>query len=401
LEKPEFTLVFRYQDYRNVSPAGGSTNSFYGAQDLNALSHGIDFASFTFPFRIGKVKIVPQVSYQRAISFDLETTSNDVYFRDRGYNPDLGQYVTFQGTLNQIQDFNGGFDTLSISLGTQIFKRINIGVSGNFWMKGYTGILNQNYSGEVWGENSNNSVDIAFSTSEILTMELNGFNFNVGILVDILENLKIGVVYKSSFNADVEHSLTVFEGNFYDDENEDEPVIDRSDVSTLEWPETWGAGISFRPIDPLTISFDATFTKWSTSVIRNFRLPEREGSKPNIIDADVYFPSLVRVRAADEAGYFQYDSRQFRLGLEYVLFGSKTLIPLRLGAFTDSQYYPDSAGNRINFFGITGGIGVKWKGLTLDLAVIYEFGSYLAYNEDYSTTKFSELKPYLSASFSF
>ena len=62
LERPEFSFVIRSQTYSNIFPAKTGGRDFLGTQDYTGDSFTFDFASFTYPFRIGDFKIVPQIS---------------------------------------------------------------------------------------------------------------------------------------------------------------------------------------------------------------------------------------------------------------------------------------------------------------------------------------------------
>jgi long-subunit fatty acid transport protein len=417
LEKPEFTLVGRHQNYQNMLPASGDGLSLFGALNIDTTSYGFDFISFTYPFRIGKLKIVPQVSYQRAISFNLESTQNDVQFVNQGMNPQLQEQVIFRGTFIESQVFKGGLDTVSFSVGARLFKRFNIGVSANLWLNGYEGELQRHFTGELYLQGAEDPLRTEEDSSfELFAADIKGVNVNIGVLVDVTDKLKIGAVYKSTFKADMEYSWQQERGAFFGGEDGGTERRERDGKSTLEWPETWGLGFSYRPIDALTISIDFTKTSWSKSILRNFQLPPRPGEgegqpgegggQPGtggqgIRIRDVYFPTLIPVNSNVTGGFEQFDTRQVRVGIEYVFIGKNVLVPLRLGFFTDSQYYSDSSGEEITFLGVTGGLGLKWGKFSMDLAVLLETGSYLRDNLDFAVTRFSEIRSYLSLSYSF
>jgi long-subunit fatty acid transport protein len=325
---------------------------------------------------------------------------NDVYSISEEYIPELDTQVDFQGSFTEKQKFIGGVDVISLSVGSKFFKRFNIGMSANFWMNGYEGELKKNFSGKIFSEDIPSLLEtVEFMATEHLDVDIKGLNFNIGLLVDVLENLKIGAVYKSSFKANDKYSIFVSRENILGESNTEPSEVRRSGSSPLKSPATWGVGISYRPIDPLTISADFTTTQWSTAIIKNFPIHDDRGEIVRV--TDVYFPTMKPVRSEGGERFRQLDTRQFRLGVEYVLIGKRTLIPIRLGFFTDSQYYSNSSGTRITYIGITGGVGIKRGGFGVDLALLYESGSYLRDNIDYSVTRFAEVRVYLSTNYSF
>ena len=156
---------------------------------------------------------------------------------------------------------------------------------------------------------------------------------------------------------------------------------------------TWGVGLSVLPEDKLTFSVDYTRTYWSDAVIRNYNNAATDEKQ-----LDVYFPTLTPTNAP--AGARQLDTEQLRFGLEYIYMADEIIIPFRLGLFTDSQFYRDAVGEEIMFIGITGGVGVKWGPLAVDVALMYETGKYLESNVAYSSSTFDEFKIYVSTIFS-
>jgi hypothetical protein len=147
------------------------------------------------------------------------------------------------------------------------------------------------------------------------------------------------------------------------------------------------------PEDKLTFSVDYTRTYWSEAIIRNYNNAATDERQ-----LDIYFPTLTPTNAP--AGARQLDTEQLRFGLEYIYMADEIIIPFRLGLFTDSQFYRDAAGEEIMFIGITGGVGVKWGPLSVDVALMYETGKYLESNVAYSSSTFDEFKIYVSTIFS-
>jgi len=390
LEKPELSLVARYQNYRTLQPAQ-LVNPYYliGPQDYDGNALGFDFISFTYPFRIGKHKIVPQISYQRSISFDIRTRMNNV----RTMITEPGSFMEIFSADSQV--FTGGIDTVTFSLGSKLFNRINIGISANVMLNGLNGRETSDAYGKFTPQlpfpTENN---YSGASKETIRADIDGFNINVGVLVDIANNFKVGMVYKSASTLNFDYKVT------------NQQVVTINNVSTqtgveygavknLKWPYTIGLGISYRPSDPLTISADLTTTRWSRSIIRNFYIKESDNTDKLI---DVYFPTFTEV--SNDIRKMQVDTMQVRGGMEYILMGKNYfLIPIRFGIFSDTQYYVDSTGKKVTLFGVTGGAGIKKGAFSFDMAIMYEFGNYLKSNYDYSETLFHDFRIYSSIIF--
>lgn len=396
LENVEVSFVIQNHTYSSVFPAKSNGDNFFlGPQDFSGNSFSFDFASATFPFRIGEFKLVPQISYQRGISFDASNSLNDVIYRTKGTDPIIRKTAYFNGSFTYSDKFSGGFDMLSFSLGTKIFRGVNIGFSVNLWMNGYSGTQTYSIDGIRIIENSPTEqvVDIEYETEK--SFDISGVNLNAGVLFEILENLKIGAVYKSGFKADIEYDNLArgeaLSGAFH---NIPGRQVQYSGKAELQWPETFGFGIAFAPIDALTFSVDYTRTNWSDAILTNFNDAETDETA-----IDVFFPTMKRV--GDDTKSKQLDSEQIRFGIEYVYISDDILIPFRLGMFSDSQYYKDASGEKITFIGLTGGLGVKWGPVAVDFAMLYESGNFLEQNISFAATNFNELKLFFSTIFSF
>lgn len=390
LEKPELSMVLRYQNYRTLQPANITSGGFTGPQDKDGNSYNFDFLSFTYPIRIGNFKIVPQVSYQRSISFDLDTRTNDVLFSTLVSPGDQ-----IDGTFTETDNFTGGIDMISFSVGSKLFGWLNIGVSTNLFMNRFQGNISRESRGEIYrAATPSLGEDFEEHWSRGITIDIKGVNVNVGVLVEVFKNFQVGAVYKNPFSIDIDYAITYLQETRISGQTTAKIDTRHSGVSTLRWPRTWGIGVSLRPSDPLTLSVDFTSTRWSRAILKNFKyLAEGEGT-------DLYFPTLVAVKAAGREK--QVDSQQLRGGLEYVAINKKNLfIPLRLGIFTDTQFFSDSSGKRVTLFGIAGGVGLKKGAFSFDAAILYEFGNYLRENTDYSYTSFADLRVYFSTIFNF
>ena len=279
---------------------------------------------------------------------------------------------------------------VSVCLGSKVFKGVNIGFSVNFWMNGYDGMVYQQIRGDAGVVGVADTLDVEFNFRSEKSFEISGLNFNVGILVEIVDGVRLGGVYKSAFDADVSYTNlatgTAFSSYFNPQEIEDRQF---SSSTTLEWPETWGVGLAVQPEDQLTFSLDYTRTAWSEAILRNYNNAETDER-----EIDVFFPTMNGVNSVDFRQ--QIDTEQIRFGIEYIYIGESVLIPFRLGIFTDSQFYKDSSAEKITFLGITGGIGVKWGPFSFDVALVYESGNFLEANNSYAASSFDEFKIFAS-----
>ncbi len=152
----------------------------------------------------------------------------------------------------------------------------------------------------------------------------------------------------------------------------------------LRLPGALGVGLSWRVRSTLTVSADYTRTFWSDSEIDNFFTLGK-----CITPTNCPVPELVVGDAPESAGGGLYprlpyptltedqrDTQELRAGLEYVILKKRFKWPLRVGAFTDRQYFTNASGNAPRFRGLTVGTGVIVGPMMLDAAYVYEWGDY-------------------------
>jgi hypothetical protein len=391
LERFSLSVVGRFDNTRRLTPARGDAESrfFMGPEMPRSSSLALDFASMTLPIRLGKIKLVPQISYQRAIGFNLNSNQGGIPALMPEVDPLSRERYYFQGNFYNNDEFSGGFDMVTASLGTRLFRWLNVGYSLNYWFNGYEG---KQLKGSIGVFYTESRPDLRINADhEVMvgrSFDIRGLSHNIGLLIELRENLKIGAVYKTAFTADIDYWNRTQVIDFKDGRDK-QNVHEASGRSKLTWPRSFGLGLSYRPADPLTLSIDYTNTEWSEGMLRNYQFDNRI--------QNVYFPTLRPLEDGFETP--QMDAEQIRLGLEYVIFGQKVLIPLRAGFFTDSQYYSDATGRTVSMVGFTGGVGVNLRKVSFDLAVIYETGSYLGARNSYGLSTYSELRIYASTIF--
>jgi len=371
LRAPELSLV-------------GVYNSFTTTENLDNDSlkgSSVDFAAFTWPIGAGEIRGAVQLSYQRAISFD-GTRHKDQYDILPGQTtPTLVR--TDEG------DSNGGFDVVALGTGLRLSRHVRAGFTVNRWLNGYRQSLERNIYG-IPTNRPRRHFDQAF--------EPDGWSFNFGLIVSPIESLNLAAVYKTPFTAGVGVSRS--RRDYYDSAVAPSEVTTNSFSSQfvrLDFPSSFGFGVSWRPKDTLTLSADYTRSNWEAGRIRDYfavaatPASDEDGNPaqppPPVFFDELQYPTLERVPDPDNPTdplllVAQQDAEQIRAGVEWVLIKGQVRIPLRVGYFNDRQIAPaPGGGGAIRFNGLTAGTGLILGAMQLDFAWVYEFGEYFVASE--------------------
>jgi long-subunit fatty acid transport protein len=368
LRAPEISLVGVSNSFETQRGVAFDPN----ARDFDRFDgRAIDFAAFTWPVGLGDTTGAVQVSYQRAISFDgtrsIHATTG---------TPTLGQTFTDEGVSN------GGFDVVAFGTGLRLSRHIRAGFTVNRWLNGYTQTLTRTY------ETFNRRPQRVYT----LDFRPDGWSFNLGALVSPVESLNLGVVFKTPFTAVVRLDKTrqdywVEEGNL----REVTRNAYASEDVRLEFPSSFGFGVSWRPIDTLTVSADLTKTSWSKARIQNYfdliatQPTSGDGTPATPPPPNVYpsfqYPTLKAVPNTDDPNdparlLGQQDAQQIRVGVEWVLIWGRVKLPLRAGYFNDRQITPNPGGETPRFNGFTLGTGLLLGPMLVDVAYVHESGGY-------------------------
>ncbi len=364
LRAPEISLVGVSNSFETQRGTAFDPN----AADFDRFNGGaIDFAAFTWPVGLGETTGAVQVSYQRAISFDGTRA--------------IHQTTTGQ-TYTEGGQSDGGFDVVAFGTGLRLSRHVRAGVTVNRWLNGYDQTLTRTY------ETPNQRPQRIYT----LDFRPNGWSFNFGAIVSPVESLNLGVVYKTPFTADVRldklrRDYWVGQGNLVEVTRN---AYASEDVR-LEFPSSFGFGISWRPIDTLTFSADFTKTSWSEARIRNYfdlqRTPptSEDGTPGTPPPPNIYpnfqYPTLKAVPKTDDPDdparlLGQQDAQQIRVGVEWVLIWGRVKLPLRAGYFNDRQITPNLGGDTPRFDGFTLGTGLLLGPFLIDAAYVHESGAY-------------------------
>jgi long-subunit fatty acid transport protein len=371
LRAPEISLVGVSNSFETQRGTAFDPN----AKDFDRFDgRAIDFAAFTWPVGLGETTGAIQVSYQRAISFD---GTRSIHTTTVGDTPgERGQ------TFGERGSSDGGFDVVAFGTGLRLSRHVRAGFTVNRWVNGYDQSLTRNY------ETPNPRPQRVYT----LDFRPNGWSFNFGAIVSPMESLNLGIVYKTPFMADVR--LDKSRRDYYVAQGTLLEVTQNAYASEdvrLEFPSSFGLGISWRPIDTLTLSADFTKTTWSEARIQNyFDLPRTLPSGPDGTPAtppppNIYpnfqYPTLKAVPNTDDPNdparlFGQQDAQQIRVGVEWVLILGRVKLPLRAGYFNDRQITPNPGGDTPRFNGFTLGTGLLLGPMLVDVAYVHESGAY-------------------------
>lgn len=342
LKLPELSFVWTRNSLKSVVQ---QTNPAGTVNDQRA-GRAPDFVAFAYPYELGSASGSVQVSFQRVISFASDRT-----------------IVEPAGTRSIHSE--GGFDVLALGTGLQLSRRLRLGLVANHWRNGYRQTIER--------------PALFFPGRQNSDFRLSGWNFHLGLMVSPWESLNLGATLKTRFTSDVT-LLRSRVDRFPEPDGQTTNAHRRNDL-TLTLPGAVGVGASWRPRSNLTVSFDYTRSFWSQGRIRNFFTLRRDpppddppGLPPDPPEqTGDFYPSLPYPTLDDDR---QKDTKEFRAGGEYVVLKRRLRWPLRAGVFTDRQYFRAFGGSAPTFRGLTAGTGLIVGPVLLDVAYVYEHGSY-------------------------
>jgi hypothetical protein len=346
LRRPELSLVGARNAF-DRGPAGEFPDDTFEG-------HTPDFLAAAYPLEFGPVGGSVQVGYQRVFSF-------------------AGERLIQETAPTRVFTSNteGGFDVLAVGTGLRVTRTLRVGVTANRWFRGYT--QNRFRSFVPRGRQA---------TWQDIDYSLSGWNANLGVIWSPTESLNLGLVGKTPFTGEIR--LHRFREDDYSGvmdplgltENEYE-----SDDVRLKFPGALGFGASWRPRSALTLSADYTRTFWSSGRIYNFFvLQPTEPGKDRPVPVpypELPYPTLDDFDPPVTGPPHQFDTEQFRFGVEYVVLGSRLKVPLRAGVFTDRQYFADGTGRPPVFLGFSVGSGLILGPVLFDVAYVREQNTYV------------------------
>jgi len=325
LDKPEASVVGLFNMKKFSYEATYSNYPEYNEEWDESVNHiAPAFASFIVPTKMADKNLVFAVAYQRMIDMGYVYKENDV--DAYGVEYDYEEKTT------------GGLDAISPALALQVTPQIMVGFAGNILINGYKTEQNEtypDYPSDYW--------------NYTMESDLSGFNMNAGFL-GTFNKINIGAMFRLPFTMTEKYTedLSMSYGGTTYSSSETSPDIE------ISMPFMFGFGVALKPTDKLTLAADFERRPYSSSEVTV------EG-------------------VTDEIGY--KDCNQFRVGLEYIISGTNTVFPVRLGFRTDPRVYTGWYGDGTDTSQVvgkvfTGGFGLVMGKLMLDLAYEYTMANH-------------------------
>jgi hypothetical protein len=356
---------------------------------------GLDFAALVLPFDVGSRGFVGSLSYLR----DQRAVRGRGPLVIRYFQAPPGEPAEQPVGLEEIDEHvsgAGGLDSFALGLATS-FGSLHVGAAVHYH-RGDVRLSSEDrvrFTSLV-DEAGEPSVGVRsdYVESEASTWPVRAFSVNLGALWKPLTWLSVGAAYRSGWTSAEPYALHYRTVGYDESLIPDGRYFDLSTTVTerveLRFPDSFGGGVAVRPVPPLTVSFDATWTRWSEARINGVPYVERV-SGPEcppeclvVSQEDILYPS-----EAPAESNLQRDQLALRLGAEYVFRPGRIVVPLRAGVYrlpAIAPLFADRIGDtglhfdtdpETDFTGLTAGIGVVMPiggsaRLLLDLAAIVE-----------------------------
>lgn len=323
----------RYSDF--VSFGNDVPPLTFGDAATDHDAGGLNFLSFTVPFRLADRRWAVQASQHRRVDYTHEGA-----LEIPAYDTDGTQ--VFQVTQEAYQD--GDITTSSISFAVELTRRTLIGLSVNRWK----GDWSFSSSNERYPYDDPSSVQ-NFTYRQTNTFE--GTNFDLGLLLRY-PTFNVGVRYSTAFDADYS-----FRAQGPDSESTELPTgLD----TTLHWPQRLNIGVAYKPSDRWTVALDWGRSDWSDLT---FDLPTDSGYDVTINFFDLQRSGMTTTGVTED----------WRLGAEVLFFAGEAVFPVRFGLFQEPQPTSDFiTGENVEWQGLSVGTGFKYHGIAFDLAAHYK-----------------------------
>ncbi len=336
LEKPELSIVEGYyvRKERYSSDLHPELNNQTTARDLN-----LNYFSATVPFKFGRNMVI-SVNYQRL--YEFKRSLDYVYdFSSAGLNLVQEKRYNQKGNIGAA----GLAYAVQFTPGLSVGATVNIWTEQLFWKNGWDESFTEHGTGTQGG------APVTIDTT--ITDKYSGFrgvNANLGVLWNVSESVTAGAVVKTPFKASLHHEFG-FTTTSTLGAPANTTVSSQQNITeeiTLRMPLSYGFGLAFRKSDALSFALDIYRTEWSKYILRDAL--GNEFSPINGKPKDISYIA---------------DTKQVRVGVEYLFIGSTIVVPVRGGLLYDPE---PAQGKMKDVYGISLGSGIAYQGVIFDAA---------------------------------
>jgi long-subunit fatty acid transport protein len=338
-----------------------------GANGKQAISFtDINYFSLAYPFTIGNLPVVVSLSYQNLYDFNRKWHLNFTY-EEANYSDRSELQYTQAGNLSAI----------GLAGCVRLFPGFSLGMTLNIWNdwltnNGWEQVSNKKAKGMIDFQNDGTLSPVVYSSQIKDSYSFKGINFNAGIKYQINDRVTLGMVYKSSFNADLSHKQS-FISSLKIDQGATVPFFQSvHKEESLNMPCSYGLGVSFRFSDHFTVATDIYRTNWQDLIHT-----DDNGNQTHFLERpEIKEPDID-------------PTHQIRIGVEYLFINpvQRYVVPFRAGVFYDPA--PAHGGNE-QIFGMSIGSGIAIGAYVFDLAYQFRFGNDIGKNLFPSDKGFSE-----------
>jgi long-subunit fatty acid transport protein len=342
LEKPEISVAGGYVQ-RTEDNSFGTNPEASGQQSIEDFN--LNYLSVAYPFKAANRNMIVSLNYQRLYDFN----------RNQSYTWDTHDPAyTSSYAFNYEQ--KGALYALGLAFCMEVTPRFSAGVTLNYWGD-FINInkWQQTYSRiEHFSFGAYPGVVNAYKTE---TYAFSGWNANLGFLWKMTEHWTLGGVLKTPFTASIDHGIS-------EDITVQYPTYPAANTHTvkstnyadeLQMPMSYGLGLAYRFSDKFTVSGDLYRTHWNDFIYKNY-----QGVETSPISGDEKKDARIA------------NTTWFRLGTEYLIIGSKYVVPLRAGIFYDPAPADESPDN---YYGFSLGSGIAYDRFIFDIAYQFRFGN--------------------------
>ncbi len=335
LEHPEISLAVEYLTSRGRISSSGQPET----EDVSRLDVAdLNYLSVAYPFHPGR-NLVLALNYMKLYRFEreMEFPANLTF-------PQIGMTVD---TLYRVEQ-SGSLSVLAPAIGVDVTDRLSLGLTFNIWNNDVTGSSEYRKTARETGTLNFYGANAYSSVIEDEFEVRRGYSLALGAIYRLSKQWALGAVVKPPFSLDLDHTTS----SGYADTYSPLTYTDTESDAELQMPLIAGAGVAWRPSDPLTISCDATWTQWS-----ELNMEENDIERNPLSDR------------SEDVGRCE-DVVTCRLGAEYLLVHPTYVVPLRCGLGYDpgpaidqvDAYYTASIGTglQVGRFAFDVGYEVRW-----------------------------------------